>query len=37
MTEANEAGSKVHYICQTYVKTTNGPDAQFGLKVDKQF
>ena len=37
MTEANEAGSKVHYICQTYAKTASGPDAQFGLKVDKQF
>ncbi|MEH6647311.1 hypothetical protein [Sulfitobacter sp.] len=37
MTDANEAGSKVHYICQTYVKTTNGPNAEFGLKVDKQF
>ena len=36
MTDTSDTNVKVHYICQTYVKTKSGPDGQFGLKVDKQ-
>jgi len=34
MTDPDEATSKVHYICQTYV---NGTGKQAALKVDKLF
>ena len=37
MTKAEDAGTKVHYICQTYVAQKAGRDGQVALKIDKQF
>ena len=37
MTNAEEAGTKVHYICQTYVAQKARRDRQVALKIDKQF
>lgn len=37
MTETNQTGSKVHYICQTYVETKSAGGKVTGLKIGKQF
>jgi hypothetical protein len=37
MSDDNDASSKTHYICQTYVVTKGARGAQGGLKIDKQF
>ncbi|WP_299695196.1 hypothetical protein [uncultured Tateyamaria sp.] len=37
MTNADENTTKVHYICQTYVKQKPGRDGQTSLKIGKQF
>ncbi len=37
MTNSEQNGLKIHYICQTYVEKTTGRGGQVELKVDKQF
>ncbi|MGH1413864.1 MAG: hypothetical protein ACRBB0_10230 [Pelagimonas sp.] len=37
MTQADDAATKVHYICQTYVEHKSGRNGQAGLKIGKQF
>ena len=37
MTNSDENASKVHYICQTYVKKKIGPGVQAGLEIGKQY
>ena len=36
MTEENETGSKVHYICQTYVEKKGARGKPSGLQIEKQ-
>ena len=37
MSEPEETGPKVHYICQTYVEKTVGRSTQASLQIGKQF
>ena len=37
MSDANDASTKTHYICQTYVETKATKGGQAGVKIDKQF
>ena len=37
MAQAVKSTTKVHYICQTYVKQKPGRGGQTGLKIGKQF
>lgn len=37
MAETDDTGSKVHYICQTYVENRKSRDGQVSLKIDRQF
>jgi hypothetical protein len=37
MSDSDQAASKVHYICQTYVEKTTGRAGQVSLQSDKQF
>lgn len=37
MSDDNDASSKTHYICQTYVETKSAGNGQASLKIDKQF
>lgn len=37
MSDHNDASSKTHYICQTYIATKGARGTQGGLKIDKQF
>lgn len=37
MTQPDERTTKVHYICQTYVRQKPGRDGQVSLKIGKQF
>ncbi len=37
MTSSEQTAEKIHYICQTYVKTKAGRDGQAGLKIAKQY
>ena len=36
MTNSDESGEKVHYICQTYVEKKSGRAGQVSLEIDKQ-
>ncbi|WP_176248310.1 MULTISPECIES: hypothetical protein [unclassified Sulfitobacter] len=36
MSQENENGPKVHYICQTYIEKKTGRDGQVSLSIDKQ-
>jgi len=37
MSNDNDASSKTHYMCQTYIATKGARGMQGGLKIDKQF
>jgi len=37
MTDENQTGSKVHYICQTYVEKKSARGGQAGLQIGKTF
>ena len=37
MTDDENTGSKVHYICQTYIEKKGARGAQAGLQIGKQF
>ena len=36
MSETEESGTKIHYICQTYIAKTTALVQQGPLKIDKQ-
>ena len=36
MSETEESGTKIHYICQTYIAKTTARGQQGPLKIDKQ-
>ena len=37
MTDENQSGSKIHYICQTYVEKKGARGGQAGLQIGKTF
>ena len=36
MSELEESGTKVHYVCQTYIAKTTARGQQGNLQIDKQ-